>query len=1017
MTTVDLTNTGWTATYTENGAAVSIADTDSSIFDPTSANMTGASITLTNPQTGDRLLVNGSAAASGTLGSGITWTRTATTVTLSGAFTKAAYADAIEQVQFENTTDTPSTTARNITVTTSDGANTSNTAVTTINVTAVNDAPVVGTGSTLNYAENAAATAINTAITVSDVDSGTLSTATVSITGGFATGQDVLGFTNDPGTMGNIAGSYNATTGVMSLSSAGNTATVAQWQAALRAVQYSNSSDNPSTASRTVSYTVNDSALNSNTVASTVNVTASNDAPVVATGSTLNYTENGAASAINGVITVSDPDSGTLSTATVSITGGFATGQDVLSFTNVPGTMGNIAGSYNATTGVMSLSSAGNTATVAQWQAALRAVQYSNSSDSPSTSARTVSYTVNDSAANSNTITSTVNVTAVNDAPSGTSAAVAVTEDTPQALTAANFGFSDPDAADVLGAVRIDTLATAGALQYDTTGSGNWVAVTAGQVVSAADIGANRLRFSPAADANGAGYATFTFSVRDGTTFDPTPNTITVNVAAVNDAPVLATGSTLGYAENGTPAAINGSLVVLDVDNATLSSATVSITGGFATGQDVLSFTNVAMGNIAGSYNATTGVMTLTSAGNTATVAQWQAALRAVQYSNSSDNPSTASRTVTYQVNDSAVNSNTVASTVNVTASNDASTLTTGSTLNYTENGAAAAINGVITVADPDNTTLSTATVSITGNFATGQDVLAFTNVGMGNIAGSYNASTGVMSLSSAGNTATVAQWEAALRAVQYSNSSDNPTTSARTVSYTVNDGAAGSNTVTSTVNMTAVNDAPVVATGSTLTYAENAAATAINTAITVTDVDSGTLSTATVSITAGFATGQDVLSFTNVPGTMGNITGSYNATTGVMSLSSAGNTATVAQWQAALRAVQYSNSFGQPVHGFAHGELHRERQRAQLEYRCFDRQRHVVERRLHADHRLDAELHGERRGLGDQRRNHGSDPDNATLSTATVSITANFATGQDVLSSPTSAWATSPARTTPRPA
>src|SRR5688572_13503756 len=149
--------------------------------------------------------------------------------------------------------------------------------------------------------------------------------------------------------MGNIAGSYNATTGVMSLSSAGNTATVAQWQAALRAVQYSNSSDNPSTASRTVSYTVNDSALNSNTVASTVNVTAANDASTLTTGSTLNYTENGAAAAVNGTITVADPDNTTLSTATVSITGNFATGQDVLSFTNNPATMVNIAGLYNAT--------------------------------------------------------------------------------------------------------------------------------------------------------------------------------------------------------------------------------------------------------------------------------------------------------------------------------------------------------------------------------------------------------------------------------------------------------------------------------------------------------------------------------------------------------------------------------------------------------------------------------------------------------------------------------------------
>ncbi len=78
-----------------------------------------------------------------------------------------------------------------------------------------------------------------------------------------------------------------------------------------------------------MSYVVNDSALNSNTVSSTINVTAVNDAPVLATGSTLNYTENGAATAINGVITVSDVDNTTLSTATVAITTNFVSGQDV----------------------------------------------------------------------------------------------------------------------------------------------------------------------------------------------------------------------------------------------------------------------------------------------------------------------------------------------------------------------------------------------------------------------------------------------------------------------------------------------------------------------------------------------------------------------------------------------------------------------------------------------------------------------------------------------------------------
>src|SRR5262249_30452608 len=143
------------------------------------------------------------------------------------------------------------------------------------------------------------------------LDNTTLTSGTVSVTGGFASSEDVLSFTNNPATMGNIAGTYNSTTGVMSLTSAGGTATLAQWQAALRAVQYSNSSDNPSTSARTVSFTVNDGSGNSNTVASTVNVTAVNDAPTLATGSTLNYTENGVATAVNTAITVTDLDNTT----------------------------------------------------------------------------------------------------------------------------------------------------------------------------------------------------------------------------------------------------------------------------------------------------------------------------------------------------------------------------------------------------------------------------------------------------------------------------------------------------------------------------------------------------------------------------------------------------------------------------------------------------------------------------------------------------------------------------------
>ena len=61
---------------------------------------------------------------------------------------------------------------------------------------------------------------------------------------------------------------------------------------------------------------------------------------------------------------------------------------------------------------------------------------------------------------------------------------------------------------------------------------------------SAADIAAGKLKFFPAANANGAGYASFNFQVRDdggtangGVDLDRQANTITVDVTSVNDAP------------------------------------------------------------------------------------------------------------------------------------------------------------------------------------------------------------------------------------------------------------------------------------------------------------------------------------------------------------------------------------------------------------------------------------------------------------------------------------------------
>ena len=82
----------------------------------------------------------------------------------------------------------------------------------------------------------------------------------------------------------------------------------------------------------------------------------------------------------------------------------------------------------------------------------------------------------------------------------------------------------------------------------------------------------------------------------------------------------------------------------------TSGATTVAITANFVSTEDVLSFTT--QNGITGSYNGATGVMTLSG---TTTVANYQTALRTVRYSNSSDNPSTLARTVSFQVNDGAM--------------------------------------------------------------------------------------------------------------------------------------------------------------------------------------------------------------------------------------------------------------------------------------------------------------------------------------------------------------------------
>ncbi|MBL1199005.1 MAG: hypothetical protein FWK04_07950 [Nostoc sp. GBBB01] len=268
-------------------------------------------------------------------------------------------------------------------------------------------------------------------------------------------------------------------------------------------------------------------------------------------------------------------------------------------------------------------------------------------------------------------------------------------------------------------------------------------------------------------------------------------------------APTITSGftSALAYSENEIKV-IDSGITVGDTDSTNFVSATVSISSGFISGEDVLAFTN--QNGITGSYNSSTGVLTLTGS---STVANYQAALRSITYNNSSDNPTTTPRTISFLVNDGSSNSTAVTRNINITAVNDAPVaVTTNSALSYTEN-ATTAIDLAITLSDLDSTNLVNATVSISSGFVSGEDVLAFTN--QNGISGSYNSSTGVLTLT---GSSTVANYQTALRSITYTNTSDNPTTTPRTISFLVNDGSSNSTAVTRNINITAVNDAPVVA-------------------------------------------------------------------------------------------------------------------------------------------------------------------------------------------------------------
>lgn len=377
-------------------------------------------------------------------------------------------------------------------------------------------------------------------------------------------------------------------------------------------------------------------------------VAASHQPPVLANieTSAVQYYAGTPAVPITSSLTVSSPDASTLAGGAVTIMTGLVSSEDDLSFTNQNG----ISGSYNAAGGVLTLA---GVSSLANYQAALRSVAYSDSDALGASGTRTVSFRVNDGSVSnnlSNVVSRTIDVSP-NTPP--TAADVSATTDKNTAIDIDVLSSAtDPDG-DTLTVASVDTAGTLGSVSINPNGTihydpnGQFASLSQGQTAT----------------------DSFTYDVSDGFQ-DSNAATVTVTITGLNDMPVLANIETspLDYQAQEAPVAITSTLTVSDPDDNTIGGASVAITSGFSAANDSLQFTN--QNGITGSYDSATGVLTL--AGD-ASVADYQAALRSVAFSSSDGSTSPAARAVSFTVTDSlSAMSNTASRTIDVSEANQA---------------------------------------------------------------------------------------------------------------------------------------------------------------------------------------------------------------------------------------------------------------------------------------------------------------------------------------------------------
>lgn len=649
-------------------------------------------------------------------------------------------------------------------------------------------------------------------------------------------------------------------------------------------------------------------------------------AKLAVTSANASYTESSLANSPAGApvtlftgAAITDPDNAILYGAQVAISANFLSG-DILSFT----ASGGIVGSYSATTGLLTLS---GMATVAQYQTVLNSVGFANAGDNPTAfgtnTTRTITMNLFDGLTWGDATSVSVTVVGVNDAPvnvvPGTQA---VDEEATLTFSAGNgnqLRVGDVDSPGTSYQVTLGvahgtlTLSGTGGLAF-ATGDGTADATMSFTGSEAAvNAALDGLTYTPAANYNGADGLTITVDDQGSTGIDPGgPNpaneqdsdTVTIEVAPVNDTPVVALAATLAAVEQ-VAATIDPTATITDADlaarnggNGDYAGAVLRVTndGGddandlFAVGAGgpfTISGTNLQAGGLTfatvSGGNGSPLVISFTSSGTPATSALVNAVAQSVQYTYSGDTPPVAGIDIAMSLDDGApgnagqgsvasnpaVGEDVIQVSIEDTPENTAPVVDlngadagTAFATTYNEDGPAAAIaDSDVSITDVDAGDPITGATIVIGDAAAG-DQLTVAGVLPGTIV-ALGSGTATLTLTGSG---TRAEYEQALATIRYSTTSDDPTALdtdlTRTVNVTVTDGTAESAVASTTITLTAANDpagldlnGAEAGTGSTLAFTEDGPLSPIAPAATIVD-DATDFDTAT--LTVSFATPVD---------------------------------------------------------------------------------------------------------------------------------------------------------------